>query len=224
MGRVSASTDLEPRPDSASVAAPMTGPRPAWYRRLPPSLRRVAEASDRVATLPLQAGPRLRELVAALPPALEAGHPREVQALAQAIANGICIALRVKPVRVRVALRRPPLRGGELQGLYEPSAERGHDVITVWMLTLKKGQVVKFRTFLRTLLHEICHHLDYKLLRLADSLHTQGFYQRESSLFHALDAGSADGGSRSSVWSAPQLTGRGPHSIAGAYPKSLHPR
>ena len=171
----------------------MTGPRPAWYRRLPPSLRRVAEASDRVATLPLQAGPRLRELVAALPPALEAGHPREVQALAQAIANGICIALRVKPVRVRVALRRPPLRGGELQGLYEPSAERGHDVITVWMLTAKKGQVVKFRTFLRTLLHELCHHLDYKLLRLPDSLHTQGFYQRESSLFHALDAGSADG-------------------------------
>jgi uncharacterized damage-inducible protein DinB len=30
------------------------------------------------------------------------------------------------------------------------------------------------------------HHLDYTLLKLGDSLHTQGFYQRESHLFHQL--------------------------------------
>jgi hypothetical protein len=150
-------------------------------------------ASDRVATLPLRAGPRLRELVAGLPQTLERGRARDVEVLAQAIADGICLALRVPTVRVRVALRRPPLRGGELQGLYTPASERGRDLVTVWMLTLKRGQVVKFRTFLRTLLHELCHHLDYTLLKLPDSLHTQGFYQRESSLFHALDAGSVDG-------------------------------
>jgi hypothetical protein len=161
----------------------------------------VAVASDRVATLPLQAGPRLRELVAALPQTLERGRAREVEVLAQAIADGICLALRVSPVRVRVAQRRPPLRGGELQGLYTPASERGRDVVTVWMLTLKRGQVVKFRTFLRTLLHELCHHLDYTLLRLPDSLHTQGFYQRESSLFHALDAASAE---------VPRLAPQGP--------------
>ena len=45
-----------------------------------------------------------------------------------------------------------------------------------------------YRTFLRTLLHELCHHLDYTYLHLRDSLHTQGFYQRESSLFAALGA------------------------------------
>jgi hypothetical protein len=60
------------------------------------------------------------------------------------------------------------------------------------MLTAKRGQVVAYRTFVRTLLHELCHHFDYTVLRLRDSLHTQGFYQRESSLFHALDAGSVD--------------------------------
>lgn len=152
----------------------------------------MAVASDRVATLPLRPGPRLRELVAALPQTLERGGAREVEVVAQAIADGICLALRVSTVRVRVALRRPPLRGGELQGLYTPASERGRDLITVWMLTLKRGQVVRFRTFLRTLLHELCHHLDYTLLRLPDSLHTQGFYQRESSLFHALGAASAD--------------------------------
>jgi len=46
--------------------------------------------------------------------------------------------------------------------------------------------VVAFRTFLRTLLHEVGHHVDYTLLRLGDSFHTQGFYARESHLFHQL--------------------------------------
>ncbi len=32
------------------------------------------------------------------------------------------------------------------------------------------------------LLHELCHHLDYTLLQRSDSFHTDGFYQRESSL------------------------------------------
>lgn len=202
----------------------MTGPRPAWYRRLPPRLRRVATASDRVATLPLQPGPRLRELVAALPQTLGRGRAREVEVLAQAIADGICLALRVSPVRVRVALRRPPLRGGELQGLYEPGSERGRrDLVTVWMLTAKKGQVVKFRTFLRTLLHELCHHLDYTLLRLPDSLHTQGFYQRESSLFHALGAASADDVPRLGLGGA-AIDRQGPPLYSGRVPeKPLSP-
>jgi hypothetical protein len=167
------------------------GPRPAWYRRLPPALQRIAEASDRVPRVPLEASPALRGAVAALPDVLATGRVRDVQALAQYITDGICAALRVPAVRVRVADRRPPLRGGELQGLYTPGNGRGRDVITVWMLTAKRGQVVAFRTFLRTLLHEVCHHLDYTLLRLRDSLHTQGFYQRESSLFHALGAADA---------------------------------
>ena len=196
----------------------MTGARPAWYRRLPPNLRRVAVASDRVATLPLKPGARLRELVAALPQTLECGRARDVEVLAQAIADGICLALRVAPVRVRVALRRPPLRGGELQGLYTPAPDRGRDVVTVWMLTLKRGQVVKFRTFLRTLLHELCHHLDYALLRLPDSLHTQGFYQRESSLFHALGAASADGVPRPRV-QRPTIDRQGPTLYSGRVPE-----
>jgi hypothetical protein len=169
------------------------GATPAWYRRLPPALRRIAASSDRVPTVPLRAGPALRALVAALPAALAEGRAPEVQALSQRLADGICTSLGVASVRVRVALRRPPLRGGELQGLYTPANGHGHDLVTVWMLTAKRGQVVAYRTFLRTFLHELCHHLDYTLLHLRDSLHTQGFYQRESSLFHALDAGSVDG-------------------------------
>jgi hypothetical protein len=178
---------MNPRSRSRSFGPP--GPRPAWYRRLPPALQRIAAASDRVSSVPLRAGPALRGAVAALPDVLATGRERDVQALAQRIADDVCAALSVPGVRVRVALRRPPLQGGELQGLYTPANGAGRDAITVWMLTAKRGQVVAFKTFLRTLLHELCHHLDYTLLHLRDSLHTQGFYQRESSLFHALGAG-----------------------------------
>jgi uncharacterized damage-inducible protein DinB len=54
------------------------------------------------------------------------------------------------------------------------------------MRTARHKRVVAFRTFLRTLLHEVGHHVDYTLLRLGDSFHTQGFYARESHLFHQL--------------------------------------
>jgi hypothetical protein len=164
------------------------GPRPAWYRRLPAPLQRVAAASDRVPMVPLRAGAALRGAVAAWPGVLDTGRADDVEALAQRIADGITTALGVPPVRVRIALRRPPTRNGELHGLYVPGTGSVRDTITVWMLTAKRGQVVRCRTFLRTLLHELCHHLDYTLLGLRDSLHTQGFYQRESSLFAALGA------------------------------------
>ena len=54
------------------------------------------------------------------------------------------------------------------------------------MRTAHRVQVVKFKTFLRTLLHELCHHLDYQKFRLKDSFHTEGFYRRESSLLRQL--------------------------------------
>jgi hypothetical protein len=47
-------------------------------------------------------------------------------------------------------------------------------------------QVVKFRTFLRTLVHEVCHHLDYELYKLAETFHTVGFYARESAMVREL--------------------------------------
>jgi hypothetical protein len=174
--------------------APMgrpSGQRPAWYRRLPPSLQRVAAQSDRVSSLPLRAGPGLADAVTVLPAALLSEDPGRVEAVAQQIADGVCGALGVTRLRVRIDGQRPHDRRGELHGLYLPANGSGRDRITLWMRTAKRGQVVAYRTFLRTLLHELCHHLDYTYLHLRDSLHTQGFYQRESSLFAALDASDA---------------------------------
>jgi hypothetical protein len=54
------------------------------------------------------------------------------------------------------------------------------------MRTARHKKVVAFRSFLRTLLHELCHHLDYEFFHFPETFHTEGFYNRESSLFHQL--------------------------------------
>jgi hypothetical protein len=54
------------------------------------------------------------------------------------------------------------------------------------MRTSEQKKVVRFKTFLRTLLHELCHHLDFTLFRLTDTYHTEGFFKRESSLVRQL--------------------------------------
>ena len=117
---------------------------------------------------------------------LASGAVEPVERAAQAIADEICLALRIPRVRVRVSGTRPSNTRGELHGLYTAGEGGGAPTIKVWMLTAKRGQVVAFKTFLRTLLHEVCHHLDYALLHLNDSFHTDGFYKRESSLFYQI--------------------------------------
>jgi hypothetical protein len=124
--------------------------------------------------------------VRALETALAAGDRAAVQATAQALFTGLTRAFGVGPCRVEVLAARPHGRWGELQGLYTEDRRGRAPRVQLWMRTARQRRVVAFRTFLRTLLHELCHHLDYRHLRLPDSFHTQGFYQRESSLFHQL--------------------------------------
>jgi hypothetical protein len=107
---------------------------------------------------------------------------------AQRLAATICRELGVPPVKIRVSGMRPHDQRGELHGLYDP--RQSTPIITVWMRTAKRLEVVAVKTFLRTLLHEICHHLDYHLLGLTESYHTAGFYQRESSLLRIVALGS----------------------------------
>jgi len=97
-------------------------------------------------------------------------------------------------VRIVVMARRPSDDYGELHGLYEPEDAGRSARITVWMRTARREQVVAFRSFLRTLVHEWCHHLDYEFYRLPETLHTEGFYKRESSLANLLLAQEAQAG------------------------------
>jgi len=157
----------------------------AYYKKLSSVQRKIYDASVSQPSIQLPAPLALRPLVAALQAALASASPSDTQAAAQAFANGLCDQLRVSRVKIKVLAKRPSSRSGELHGLYESQAGT-FPVITVWMRTAKRIQVVAFKTFLRTLLHELIHHLDYAFLHLGDSFHTEGFYQRESSLLKQL--------------------------------------
>jgi len=165
---------------------------PQFRERLSRAQQRQYDRSNAVSAIAVDVSPRCARAVSLLEPALAHGDRPRTERVAQIICDELCAALRLPRVQVEVRQVRPSDRRGELHGLYLPANGSGRDRITLWMRTAKRGQVVAYRTFLRTLLHELCHHLDYTYLHLRDSLHTQGFYQRESSLFAALGAAGLD--------------------------------
>jgi len=159
----------------------------AYFERLSRRQQGIYLRSDKITAVPLPGAAALRPLVVELGAALESGDRALTESACQLLANGLGRALGLPTVRVTVLAARPHAKWGELHGLYESTGKPGRPpTITLWMRTARQKRVVAFRTFLRTLLHEMGHHLDYTLLRLGDSLHTQGFYQRESHLFHQL--------------------------------------
>jgi uncharacterized damage-inducible protein DinB len=159
----------------------------AYFKRLTRRQQAIYLESDGIVTMPLPQAPRLQPLVTALARALEGGDRAQTESAAQRLGLGLARALGAPPVRVKVLAARPHAGWGELHGLYETTHRSVEPpLITLWMRTARQKRVVAFRTFLRTLLHEVGHHVDYTLLRLGDSFHTQGFYARESHLFHQL--------------------------------------
>jgi len=157
-----------------------------YYDRLTPAQRRVYRQSDAITSLRLPGAAALREAVGALAEALECEDRATVQAAAQGLFSALTRGFGVPPCRVEVLSARPHGRWGELQGLYTTRQGARPARVQLWMRTARQRRVVAFRTFLRTLLHELGHHLDYEHLRLADSFHTEGFYKRESSVFNQL--------------------------------------
>lgn len=158
----------------------------AYYQRLTRAQQRVYRQSDEVAVIPLPGAKQLRPLVESLSDVLVREDRLATQAMADRLLADITASLGVPPLRAQVLAVRPSRNWGELHGLYTPGESGRPSRATVWMRTAQRRQVVKFRTFLRTLLHELCHHLDYELFRLPDSFHTDGFYKRESSLLRQL--------------------------------------
>jgi hypothetical protein len=166
----------------------------AYYDRLSPARRRTYRASDAIARIAVPDVAGLVPLARAIEPALATGEPRAAQAACQALVDALNARLGTPPVRARILARRPSDAGGELHGLYEP--DNGGQVarVSVWMRTAAREDVVRFRTFLRTLVHEMCHHFDYELFHLAETFHTEGFYARESTLVRELLGEGIDAG------------------------------
>ena len=163
----------------------------SYYDRLSPGRKKVYRKSDEIRRIEMPAIAALMPLASAIETPLAQGDRGASQRACQALVDAIDAQLRLPPIRLRVLARRPSNSYGELHGLYEPReldeyARGEHAVITVWMRTAQKEQIVKFRTFLRTVVHEVVHHLDYEHYKLAETFHTEGFYARESALMREL--------------------------------------
>ena len=82
--------------------------------------------------------------------------------------------LAARPLRVRENWAT------ELFGDYSPETM----LIRLWMRTAVRKEITSFGTFLSTLCHEFCHHLDFQRFGFVDSWHTRGFYERTAALYH----------------------------------------
>lgn len=157
----------------------------SYYNRLSAERKRTYRKSDEI-RLTLPGGVEAGKLIRKLEQKLKAEARAEIQATCQELLNRLTRAFAVPNVGVAVFAVRPNNSGGELHGFYEPMEDDRLARISIWMRTAQRKQVVAFKTFLRTLIHELCHHLDYELFQLAETFHTEGFYKRESSLVYAL--------------------------------------
>jgi hypothetical protein len=147
-------------------------------------LEKFAE-SDRLTGLELPTDERLRVAALDIESVMKTGTRSTVQ---NACAEFLLVATEFYGVPrpdVR-ALASRPLRvreGGwatELFGDYSPST----GVIRIWTRTAVRKQVTSFGTFLSTLCHEFCHHLDCQRFGFRQSPHTRGFYWRAAALYH----------------------------------------
>jgi hypothetical protein len=154
----------------------------AYYANLSPANKRIYRKSDAIEHIPVKRGNDIAPLSKALSRALTKNARADVAKQASAICRRICRDLNIEAPVVKIRAARPSSSREELHGVYEHT--EGHKpVITVWMKTAAQKRVVAFKSFIRTVLHELCHHIDYAYFKLADSFHTEGFFKRESRLY-----------------------------------------
>ena len=140
--------------------------------------------SDRIRTLDLPQDEGLLKTTKSIESVMKAG---TTVAVRRACAEFLDVAsnfYKVPDCGIRVLAARP-LRvrehwATELFGDYSPEPM----LIRVWMRTAVRKEVTSFGTFLSTLCHEFCHHLDYQKFEFRDSWHTRGFYERAGALYH----------------------------------------
>jgi hypothetical protein len=141
--------------------------------------------SDRIRILDLPPqNESLLTIAQSIERAMKAGATADVRRACTDFLTATCGFYRIPACGVRVLAARP-LRvrenwSTELFGDYNPETM----LIRVWMRTAVRKEITSFGTFLSTLCHEFCHHLDYQKFGFHDSWHTRGFYERTAALYH----------------------------------------
>jgi hypothetical protein len=140
--------------------------------------------SDRITTLDLPTDALLPQFARAIESAMKAQQTATVRSTGVLFLDAASQFYGVPECNVRVLASRP-LRvrehwTTELFGDYAPDTK----LIRVWMRTAVRKEITSFGTFLSTLCHEFCRHLDFQKFGFADSWHTRGFYERAAVLYH----------------------------------------
>jgi hypothetical protein len=140
--------------------------------------------SERIKTLDLPQDGHLTAIAKSIEAAMQSGATADVRRACAEFLDAASEFYKVPDCGVRVLAARP-LRvreswSTELFGDYAPETM----LIRVWMRTAVRKEVTSFGTFLSTLCHEFCHHLDYQKFGFHDSWHTRGFYERAAALYH----------------------------------------
>src|SRR5215467_13763664 len=154
----------------------------------PPGNHHRAEylRSDGITTLDLPSNSVLPEIAKHIESAMKTGATAQVRSACSNFPSTVADFYQVPTCGIRVLSARP-LRvreswATELFGDYNPETM----LIRVWMRTAVRKEVTSFGTFLSTLCHEVCHHLDFQRFRFADSWHSRRFYDRAAALYHHL--------------------------------------
>lgn len=156
-----------------------------YYANLSAAKKKVYRKSDAISRIPLKKPDAIHPFSKKLKVALESNARRDVAKHASAICRMVCADLNIVSPTVKIRASRLSSATSELHGLYEWT-EGERPVISVWMKTAAKKQVVAFKSFIRTVLHELCHHVDYIYYKFDDSLHTEGFFKREARLYREV--------------------------------------
>jgi hypothetical protein len=146
--------------------------------------RKEYERSDSLKTIPLPGDSRLYGHTERIQEAMKDGATPPVRIACEAFFLEVAQFYEVPPPKIRVLASRP-------RRVYETGSSElfgDYDLLTmeirIWMRTAVRHRVTSFGTFLSTLCHEFCHHLDRQLLGFPSTLHTRGFYERTAVLYH----------------------------------------
>jgi hypothetical protein len=191
-----------PTRSGTEAAVPEQTRLPAFFYRLSPHAQRCYLKSDSIERYDFVPNGAVLARTQALLRTLEGGSLTAINQAAQHLVNEVCRLMGITPVRVEIRGVRPRNTRSELHGIFYPH-ERPPRMV-VWMRTAQRRDIVKPKTFLRTLLHELGHYLDYAFLKLGDSFHTSGFFKRESFLVRALYGAPRAGAGKDS--GEPELT------------------
>ncbi|MBS1956400.1 MAG: hypothetical protein JST89_19595 [Cyanobacteria bacterium SZAS-4] len=142
------------------------------------------QRSDELRTLTLPPGTELREIAANLKAVMKTDDRKQVQAASASLITAMAKAFMVAPPPLKV-LNARPLKvtenyATETFGDYDFEST----AIRLWMRTAVQKKTTSYGTYLSTLCHEFCHHLDVVALELPHTYHTRGFYERAAILYH----------------------------------------